>query len=57
MIKREDFRKLKAALELDVFRKKDNNNIYLYQDSLIKIEYPLNEEIAKEAYKDLRNKN
>lgn len=43
MIKREDFRKLKALLELDVFRKKDNNNIYLYQDSLIKIEYPLNE--------------
>lgn len=43
MIKREDFRKLKAALELDVFRKKDNNNIYLYQNSLIKIEYPLNE--------------
>lgn len=44
MIKREDFRTLKAALELDVFRKKDNNNIYVYQDSLIKIEYPLNEE-------------
>lgn len=43
MVKREDFRKLKAALELDVFRKKDNNNIYLYQDSLIKVEYPLNE--------------
>ena len=43
MIKREDFRKLKAALELDVFRKKDNHNIYLYQDSLVKIEYPLNE--------------
>lgn len=43
MIKREDFRKLKALLELDVFRKKDNNNIYLYQDRLIKIEYPLNE--------------
>lgn len=43
MVKREDFRKLKAALELDVFRKKDNNNIYLYQNSLIKIEYPLSE--------------
>ena len=49
MIKREDFRKLKAALELDVFRKKDNNNIYLYQDSLIKIEYPLNEESVLNA--------
>ena len=49
MIKREDFRKLKAALELDVFRKKDNNNIYLYQDSLIKIEYPLNQESVLNA--------
>lgn len=49
MIKREDFRKLKAAIELDVFRKKDNNNIYLYQDSLIKIEYPLNEESVLNA--------
>ena len=27
MIKREDFRKLKSALELDVFRKKDKHDI------------------------------
>lgn len=43
MIKRDDFRKLKAVLELDILKKKDNNNIYLYQDSLIKIEYPLDQ--------------
>lgn len=43
MIKREEFRRIKALLELDILRKKDNNNIYLYKDSLIKMEYPLNQ--------------
>jgi len=43
MIEREEFKKLKSILEMNVFRKKDNNGIYSYQDSLIKIEYPLNE--------------
>ena len=43
MVKREEFRKLKSELELYLFRKKDNNSIYMYQNKLIKIEYPLNE--------------
>ena len=43
IIKREEFRKLKSSLELNLFRKKDNNKIYMYKNSLIKIEYPLNE--------------
>lgn len=40
---RDAFRKLKADLELNLFRKNDNNNIYMYNNSFIKIEYPLNE--------------
>lgn len=42
-IKRDEFRKLKTAIELDFFRKKDVNNLYIYNDSIIKQEYPLNE--------------
>lgn len=44
IIQRDNFRKLKSVIELKLFRKKDNNNIYLYNGSLIKIEYPLNED-------------
>ena len=43
IIKREEFRKLKSILELYLFKKNDNNLIYMYQNKLIKIEYPLNE--------------
>lgn len=43
IIQREEFKNLKSAFEMNAFRKKDNNGIYEYQDSLIKIEYPLNE--------------
>lgn len=43
MIKREEFRKLKSAIEVNLFRKRDNNGIYEYQNSIVKIEYPLNE--------------
>ncbi len=42
ILKREDFRKLKSKLEINLFGKKDNNMIYMYENSLIKIEYPLN---------------
>ena len=42
-INREDFRKLKANVEIKIFGKKDFNGIYKYNDSLIKQEYPLNE--------------
>ncbi len=65
IIKREEFRKLKSFLELNLFRKKDNNKIYMYKNSLIKIEYPLNEksvlnvankinEIQKSYLKDMK---
>lgn len=49
MIKREDFRKIKTVLEIEILRKKDNHNLYLYEDSLIKIEYPLNEKSVEKV--------
>lgn len=42
-IKRDEFRKLKIIIEQKVLGKKDSNQIYKYNDSLIKQEYPLNE--------------
>ena len=42
-IKREEFRKLKVIIEQKVLGKQDSNQIYKYNDSLIKQEYPLNE--------------
>ena len=53
MIKREEFRKIKAVLELSLFRKKDNNSIYMYKNKLIKIEYPLNEKSILNATKKI----
>lgn len=65
IIKREEFRKIKSNIELNLFRKKDNNKIYMYKNSIIKIEYPLNEksvlnvankinEIQKNYLKDMK---
>lgn len=40
---RENFRKIKAFINREVFKEKDNNNIYIIDDSIYKIEYPLKE--------------
>ncbi len=40
---RDDFRTLKALLSFEVFQKKDNNEVYLVGDQVLKIEYPLEE--------------
>lgn len=53
IIKREDFRKLKAITEFDVFFKNDNNNLYMKDNSIIKIEYPLNEKSILNATKKI----
>lgn len=53
IVNREKFRKLKALLEFNFFRKKDNNEIYMYENSIIKIEYPLNEKSILNASKKL----
>lgn len=42
-MKRDEFRKLKIIVEQKILGKKDNNQIYKYNDMLIKQEYPLNE--------------
>ena len=42
-IKRDGFRKLKTIVEFNIFGKKDVNDLYKYNDSIIKQEYPLNE--------------
>lgn len=42
-VKRDEFRKLKIIVEQKVLGKKDSNQIYMYNDMLIKQEYPLNE--------------
>lgn len=49
IIKRDEFRSLKSIFEFYVFGKKDNNAIYKYQNSIIKIEYPLNEKSVLNA--------
>lgn len=41
---RDEFRRLKAIVHGDVFRQKDNNDIYMSEGSVSKLEYPLNEE-------------
>lgn len=42
-IQREDFRTLKANIEISLLKKKDSNNIYKYDEKLIEQIYPLNE--------------
>ncbi len=40
---RDTFRKIKAHICFNIFKKKDSNGIYLVNDGVYKIEYPLNE--------------
>lgn len=40
---RDNFRKLKVETELNIFKKKDYNNLYEYNGYIINQEYPLNE--------------
>lgn len=42
-IKRDELRQIKTLVELEFLGKKDINNLYVYNDMLIKQEYPLNE--------------
>ena len=65
-VKRDEFRTLKTALELNLFLKTDSNDIYKYNDYLVKQEYPLNEKsvlnltkkinLIKDNYLDDSNK-
>lgn len=52
---REKFRGLKTIVSKDIFQKKDQNGIYQYQGYLVKMEYPLNQEILDYGSKKLKN--
>lgn len=40
---RDEFRKIKAITEFNILKKKDNNDIFIKDDYIFKLEYPLNE--------------
>lgn len=46
---RESFRKLKSFFVYDVFKQKDNNDIYVVDDYVSKLEYPMNEKMLENA--------
>ncbi len=49
---RDDFRGLKSFVALDIFAKQDNNNLFVKDDAIYHIEFPLREkEIYNVAYK------
>jgi len=53
---RETFRKLKAVTQFSIFHQKDNNGIYIVDNTVSKIEYPLKESSVINAagkFKDL----
>lgn len=48
---RDGFRQIKALTELGIFRKLDNNDLYLSQGHVSKLEYPLQEKMLDHAAK------
>ena len=52
---RDGFRRLKAAVLLDMLREKDNNGIYLADGYAAKLEYPLDESSVLHAAERFRN--
>ena len=54
---REAFRRLKANVEMKLLNKKDFNNIYEYNNTLIKQEYPLNEKSVLNIAKKINQIN
>lgn len=53
-ILREEFRSIKTFMQLDVFKQKDNNSLYIYDDYIIKQE-KLNEKSVENAMKKIEN--
>ena len=51
-IQRDLFRSIKSIWSINIFRHKDNNNLFVIDNSIYKIEYPLNEKnVTKSANK------
>jgi len=46
---REKWRRIKAAIVLNVFNQSDNNELYVSDNHAVKIEYPLNEKAVQRA--------
>ena len=46
---RDTFRSIKAWVQFNIFRQKDNNDIYVVDGSVSKLEYPLNESMVTYA--------
>lgn len=51
---RDTFRSIKATAQLGLFRQKDNNNIYVADGYVSKLEYPMNEYMLDNAAKKFR---
>lgn len=52
---REEFRSLKTLVNLNIFRKLDNNNIFIKDSFIFKYEYPLREEKVLSFNKKMNN--
>lgn len=52
---RDSFRSLKASIELNIFNKLDNNNIFVSDDNIFKIDYPLKEKEVLKFTSKLNN--
>ena len=54
-ILRDEFRSIKAFVHFNVYKQMDNNNIYIADGSVVKIDYPLNEKSVHNAAKKLNS--
>jgi hypothetical protein len=52
---RDYWRRIKAMLQFGIFAQKDNNGIYIVDDMIFKIEYPMRENSVLNAAKKLNN--
>ena len=48
-VQRDLFKSIKSIWSINIFRHKDNNNLFVKEDSIYKIEYPLNEKNTKKS--------
>lgn len=52
-IGRDVFRSIKSFFVLDVYRQKDNNNLFIKDEAIYKMEYPLNERSVEKTAKKI----
>lgn len=54
---RDFFRKIKTNYEFKILRKRDYNNLFIYNNSIYKMEYPLKENMIKKAAEKINSIN